>query len=69
MRTYKATYETFSGVIATTIINANTHAEAVRKAEHYRQANANIAIHGLNVRTNIKAQAEQMEEAAEAISI
>jgi hypothetical protein len=69
MRTYTATYETFSGVIATTNINANTHAEALRKAEYYRQANAEIAIHGLNVRTNIKAHAEQMEEAADSVSV
>ena len=69
MRTYTVTYETFNGVIATTIINAPTHSEAVRKAERHRHATAEIAIHGKNVKANIKAQPEQMEEAENPVSI
>lgn len=69
MRTYTVTYETFNGVIATTTLNAPTHSEAVRKAERHRHATAEIAIHGKNVKANIKAQPEQMEEAAESSSI
>jgi len=69
MRTYTVTYETFNGVIATTTVNAPTHSEAVRKAERHRHATAEIAIHGKNVKANIKAQPEQMEEAENPVSI
>lgn len=65
MRTYTVTYENFTGVIDRVTITANTHEEAMRKADSYKHANAHIHIHG-KVKTNIK---EQKEEAENPVSI